>query len=95
MKIMVDQKLVKKLLASGMKAYTIGKQYGVPLSVTEDIAKGKSRSFYYKKVAIDKAGICECCGFRVIHPGFRKLCITCYGQNTEDAIMDSPQIINL
>lgn len=92
---MVDQKLVKKLLASGMKSYTIEKQYKIPRSVAEDIASGKPRSFYHKRIKSDKSDMCECCGIRKKHFGFRKLCIVCYSQNSSDPIMDYPQGRNL
>ena len=92
-KIMVDQKLVKKLLVSGMKSYTIEKQHKIPRSVTDDIAAGKPRLFYYKNIKPDKKDMCECCGFREKHPGFRKLCIVCFNNNPEDSTMDvSPMV---
>lgn len=95
MKIMVDQKLVKKLLASGLKSYTIEKIHKIPRSVTEDIATGKPRLFYHKKVKTDKTDMCECCGFRKKHHGFRKLCIVCFNHYSEDKTMDAPQSVNL
>lgn len=95
MKIMVNQKLVKKLLASGLKSYTIEKIHKIPRSVTEDIAAGKPRLFYHKKVKTDKKDMCECCGSRKKHHGFRKLCIVCFNHYSEDSTMDSPCTINL
>lgn len=95
MKIMVDQKLVKKLLASGMKSYTIEKIYKIPRSVTEDIASGKPRLFYHNKEKLNKDDVCEVCGTRKKHPGFLKMCIVCFKQNTDDAAMDSPHEIRL
>lgn len=92
---MIDQKLVKKLLASGMKSYTIEKQYKIPRSVTEDIAAGKSRPFYAARVKLDKKDICECCGHRKKHDGFRKLCLICFNHHSEDAQMDIPCEVRL
>ena len=92
---MVDQKLIKKLLVSGMKSYTIEKKYKIPRSVTEDISSGKPRLFYHNKEKLNKDDMCECCGIRKKHEGFRKLCIVCFNQNTDDAAMDSPHEIRL
>lgn len=79
--IPVDQKAIERLLKKGMKSYAIAQKLGIPSSVCYDIAKGKDRSYYINRGALEnKKGVklCERCKRRKIHEGFSKLCLICW-----------------
>jgi len=72
-KILVDQQLVRKMLSEGVKAYSIEKRLGVPKNTVLDIQNGISRPYFMRNVKIEKPkeGMCNKCGFKPIHHGFR------------------------
>ena len=84
MKIMVDQEEIKRQLDDGVKAYSVAKMLDVPISVVNDINRGKSREFFHRIMKKNKEKYCSCCGFREKMPGARYLCFRCFRGQTED-----------
>ena len=94
-KIMVNQVEIKNALHIGMSLSAIARELNIPISVIQNIRDGKDRPSFFRTLEKDRKNLCACCGIRKKHKGFRKLCIRCYVENSEDPAMDCPQTVRL